>query len=297
MSDRNPDPPRLPRLRAILRRLAWAVAAGLLLAIWAVLIEPGWVVTREHQVAPAGWRGPPLRAALLADLHVGAPHVDLDALDDIVARTNAAKPDVVFLLGDYVIDGVIGGTKTPMPVIAARLQHLEAPLGVYAVLGNHDWWNDGAAIRAELERVGITVLDDEAVALPRRQGRPLWLVGLADAASRAPNPSAATERVPTDADVVAITHSPDVFPQVPTRVAATFAGHTHGGQIRLPFVGALVVPSEYGRRYQLGWIEEQGHGLFVSGGIGTSILPIRLGMRPGVDIVTLSAAGDDALPN
>src|SRR5258705_13852843 len=116
------------------------VAGGL--GLWTFCIEPASLSVVEHRLEADDW--PPalagLRIAVLADLHVGSPWNGLDKLARIVAETNAAGPDVVLLAGDYVIKGVIGGSFVTPEEIASRLRELRAPLGVYAVLGNHDWW-------------------------------------------------------------------------------------------------------------------------------------------------------------
>jgi predicted MPP superfamily phosphohydrolase len=128
--------------------------------------EPRRLVLREAHVALPGWpAGHPLRIAVLTDLHVGSPHNGLRRLSGIVARTNAMRPDLVAIPGDLVIQGVVGGRFVEPEAIAARLTALRAPLGVFAVLGNHDWWFDGPRVRRALGRVGIAVLEDSALAV------------------------------------------------------------------------------------------------------------------------------------
>lgn len=140
---------------------------------WAVLIEPGRLVVREIPLAIPRWPAAigPLRIAAISDVHTGAPHITFDKLREVVARTNAAHPDLVVLLGDYVIHGVVGGRFVPPEPTAAVLRDLRAPLGVFAVLGNHDWWYDGARVGRAFTDAGIPVLDDEAVAVPTRGER------------------------------------------------------------------------------------------------------------------------------
>ena len=137
-------------------------------------IEPGWVVTRETRVPIARWPEElgPLRIAALADLHTGAPHITVEKVREIVASVNAERPDLIVLLGDYVIHGVAGGRFVPIEQTAAALRDLRAPLGVFAVLGNHDWWYDGSRCGRALEAAGIHVLEDAAAAVTVR-GRPL----------------------------------------------------------------------------------------------------------------------------
>ena len=221
---------------------------------------------------------------------MGSPWNGLDNLDRVIARTNAAGPDLILLTGDYVITTVLGGTFVPPEAIANALRALRAPLGVYAVLGNHDCWLDAPRVRTAFERAGIPVLDDAAREID--PSRRLWLAGVGDFWEERHDVRAALADVPDDAIVLVFTHNPDVFPHVPDRVALTIAGHTHGGQVALPFVGRPVVPSQYGERYAIGHVVEDGRHLFVSPGIGTSIVAVRFRVPPEISVVTLRHAGD-----
>jgi len=157
---------------------------------------------------------------------------------------------------------------------------------VYAVLGNHDWWLDGPRVQAALESASIPVLEDRAVEI-RRGDCTFWLAGVSDYWEGAHDVGRALEEVPEDAAVLVLTHNPDVFPEVPARVTLTIAGHTHGGQVYFPILGRLVVPSRYGERYAIGPIREDGRQLFVSPGVGTSILPVRFLVPPEISLLTL----------
>lgn len=267
--------------------LALLVGAGALL-VYGTAIEPARLRVSERQLAPARWPAAlgGLRVAVLTDLHVGAPHIDLAALRAVVDATNDAAPDLVVVLGDLVIDGVVGGHFVAPEPIAAELARLRPAGSVFAVLGNHDWGFDGPRITAALEHAGITVLDDRAVRLERG----LWIAGISDLWTRAADVERALAAVDDDAPVLALTHNPDVFPSVPTRVSLTLAGHTHGGQIDVPVVGPPVVPSKFGQRYAAGHVIEQGRHLFVATGIGTSILPVRIAVVPTIDVLTLVAS-------
>jgi hypothetical protein len=264
------------------------VTAALALAVWSVGIEPGWVVTRETRVPVARWPSDlgPLRIAALADLHTGAPHITLDKLRDIVASVNAARPDLIVLLGDYVIHGVVGGRLVDIEPTAAVLRDLRAPLGAFAVLGNHDWWYDGPRTTRALEAAGIRVLDDAATSVTVG-GRPLWIAGVSDERVRAADVARALAAVPERAPVIVLTHNPDVFVRLPERALLTLAGHTHGGQVNLPILGRLIVPSRYGERFAIGHVHESGRDLFVSPGIGTSIIPVRFRVPPEISLVTV----------
>jgi predicted MPP superfamily phosphohydrolase len=173
-------------------------------------------------------------------------------------------------------------------VFASVLKDLRASLGVYSVLGNHDWWWDGPRVRRGLESNSIKVLDDEVVEVKTR-GRSVWLAGLADLWTRPQRISETIAKVPEGAPVIALTHNPDIFPRLPERVQLLVAGHTHGGQVRFPIFGTVISPSKVGDHYARGHIFENNHHLFVTTGIGTSILPLRFGVPPEIVLLTIKS--------
>ncbi len=255
--------------------------------LWAFWLEPGSLVVSEERLTIRWSTQRSLRVAILSDLHVGSPFNGIEKLRDIVERTNAARPDVVCILGDLVIHGVIGGRFVAPEDIATELTRLRAPAGVVAVLGNHDGWFDHDRVRAALERGGVRVIEDTATRLETPAG-PLWMAGISDLLTGRHDIAGALSTVKDDGvPVILLTHNPDVFPLVPGRVALTLAGHTHGGQVRLPFVGSLIVPSQFGQRFAAGHVVEGGRHLFVATGVGTSILPVRFRVPPAVTILTL----------
>jgi predicted MPP superfamily phosphohydrolase len=266
------------------------LAAGCL--AWGFWGEPRRLVVNRTEVALPGWpaRLSGLKLALLADLHVGSPHWDVEALARLVERTNQERPDLVLLAGDYQINEIPGGVWVDAEAIAARLAHLQAPLGVFAVLGNHDWWNDGERTRRAFSAVGITVLEESSVEVVH-QGTPFAIVGLADQLTRSSNP-AATFAKAKHLPSLLLVHEPDVFADFPglgVTPSLTLAGHTHGGQVWLPLLGRRVVPSRFGERYAYGHVVENGRHLFVSSGVGTSIMPVRFFVPPEIALLTLRA--------
>jgi predicted MPP superfamily phosphohydrolase len=275
------------------RGVALAAIVPLVLAIWGFGIEPAMLRVVERPVAVPGWAaGAPLRIALLADLHVGSPWNGPDRLREVVRRTGDAHPDLVLLLGDYVCRGTIGGRYVTPEIIEGIVHELKAPLGVYAVLGNHDLALNGRRITRALERAGIRVLSDRAVRLDPADGRhaAFWLAGVSDL-QRGPHDVRGTlAQVTDDAPVLLMTHNPDLFPEVPAPVSLTVAGHTHGGQVRIPLVGRPIVPSIYGERYAAGLVVEGGRRLFVATGIGTSILPVRFLVPPEITVLVIERA-------
>lgn len=275
------------RRRAI--AVLFLVVAGL--GAWAFWFEPASLRVRDATLELPRWPGAcaGLRVALLSDLHVGSPFNGTDKLKRIVAETNAAAPDLVLLAGDYVIQGVPLGTPVASEVIAAELGKLSAPMGVFAVLGNHDHWDDAPRIQREFEGHGIPVLEDRSLSVKRGDCE-LWIAGVSDWSTAPHDLRAALSGIPDGATILVLTHHPDLFPRVPARVALTVAGHTHGGQVRLPWLGRLVVPSAYGDRYAIGHVEENGRHLFVTPGLGTSILPVRFLVPPEISMLHLQPA-------
>ena len=276
------------------RTLASVVlAVGALLATWAFWVEPRSLRVETHVIRPRGWPATcdGLTVAVLSDLHVGAPGVGLEKLARIVEETNARRPDMVLLAGDYVIHGVVGGRFVEPEAIADGLSALHAPGGVYAVLGNHDNWLDGPRIARVFERAGIRVLEDRHATVEAGHCS-LSIIGLGDFTTTRHDLDAALRGVSRETANLLLTHDPDVFPEVPPVVHLAIAGHTHGGQVRLPLVGRPIVPSRYGERYAAGHVVEGGRDLFVTTGVGTSILPVRFRVPPAVSILTL-VAGED----
>jgi len=279
--------------------LAGLAAVGWSLGVWAFLVEPATLTVRHVTVESAAWSGPPLRIGVISDTHVAAPHTDVERVRRLVARMNSEHPDVVVLLGDYA-GGHEPATRRARPEQSEILQGVEAfaglrsPFGTYGVLGNHDSWFDDAAIAAALRRADVTVLDNTARSVAR-PGSGFWIGGLADMHSpREPPLVAATMEQVTDASpVILLTHWPDPFVEVPGRVALTLAGHTHCGQVNLPVLGRLVHASRMSERWPCGLYDEGGRRLFVTGGVGVSILPVRFRAPPEIVVVTLRAPALD----
>jgi predicted MPP superfamily phosphohydrolase len=194
---------------------------------------------------------------------------------------------------------------------AGALAGLKAPFGVHAILGNHDWWDDLNAQRTRrgpvlgrrmLERFGIPVYENDAIRLAKDR-HPFWLAGLGDQMAfitgrrkRAfrrfegvDDLDGTLAKVTDEAPVILLAHEPDVFPRVPDRVALTLSGHTHGGQVRLLGYSPMV-PSRYGNRYAYGHVVEDNRHLIVSGGLGCSILPVRIGCPPEIVVVDVGSA-------
>lgn len=252
-----------------------------------------------------------IRIVALADFHFGSPYLDAERLGRIIREATALRPDLIVLLGDYGASGmVVEAHRLAMKKLADELERLSAPLGVFAITGNHDWWDDPVAQRAgrgpvvaaqELSRVGIAVLENEAIRV-ERGGRAFWVAGLADQWALLGPPTRGvddlpllTSRLTDDAPAILLAHEPDIFPEVSERYALTLSGHTHGGQIRL-FGRTPIVPSKFGSRYVHGHIVEHGRHLIVSAGLGVSIAPLRIGVPPEIVVIELGALSSGANP-
>jgi len=281
-----------PWKRRILIALALLLLLALSCGIWATLIEPNQLNLRQESLQITGWpkEFSGLRVALIGDIHTGAPFVDDNKLRQIVDLTNQQQPDLIVLLGDYMSSDSWPNRRVEPEITANHLKELRSPLGVYAVLGNHDWGSKGEKVRRAFEEVGIRVLDDEVAEIKWRE-RSFWLAGFADAWTRRQHVNETIGKIPPGSTIIAITHSPDIFPNVPSTVSLLLAAHTHGGQVKIPFIGTPIVPSRFGKKYVAGHVQENGHHLFVTTGIGTSILPVRFRVPP--EIVILTIAGPD----
>lgn len=277
------------------KRFRLALITILLLGVgvagWAFFIEPNRLVTRHETLHINQWPSglSDLKIAVLSDIHAGGWAIDDRKLHLIVERTNQLEPDLVIIPGDFVHGDGRRDPDTVAPEVFARaLKGFRAPLGVYAVLGNHDWWYDGQRVRSALEANGIKVLEN-GVAKIETRGTSFWLAGLADLWTRPQHVPETIARVPEGETLIAVTHNPDIFPLLPQRVPLLIAGHTHGGQVRLPLIGSVVHVSKFDDRYEAGHVIENGNHLFVTTGIGTSIVPVRFGVPPEIVLVTLKS--------
>lgn len=233
---------------------------------------------RTAKLDLAGWPmgAPRLRILLLSDLHVAGPDMPPHRLAAILDRAAAERPDIVLIAGDLVSDKRLATRRYGLTEAVAPLKRLNPRLGIFAVLGNHDHWRDAGEARRALTEAGVRVLDNEAI-----QAGPLALGGLDDAFTGHDRLAATVESMRRlQGARVLLSHSPDPFAEVPSDIALTVAGHTHCGQIRLPLIGAISTMSRYGERYACGLVRETGKVLVVSAGLGTSIMPVRIGAPP-----------------
>jgi len=282
------------------------LAAAVICVAYSYFIEPNRLVVTREEIRIKDWDPAfdGLRIALISDIHGGSNGASAENIRRVVETTNAENPDLIVLLGDYVSQGATRQPsherplKMAMSEVADNLAGLQAKYGVFAVLGNHDGSYGDDEVAAELTRVGYRVLQNEIVVI-QQNGTPLRLFGLKDHLKLA-----SWERFdgmvrstiaanPKEGQILVLEHSPDIlyvlnyWKDLNPDLKLVLAGHTHGGQVRLPILGAPFVPSAVGQRYAKGHVEEEGIHMFVTSGVGTSILPFRFMVPPEVAIVTI----------
>jgi len=293
--------------RAFLKLFGGSVFGLMTLGGYAFGYEPVIRLDVTHYaLTPPGWApGLKLRIVALADFHACEPWMTAERIGSICARANQLGGDIIVLLGDYTSGTDLITGRVDHRAWAAQLATLKAPLGVHAILGNHDWWHDAAAQRSgrgptfshrALTSVGIEVYSNRSARL-EKDGRAFWLAGLEDQLAlrrsiRWKRPftqglhdlRGTLAQITDEAPVILLAHEPDVFPDVPSRVSLTLSGHTHGGQVRV-FGWSPYSPSRYGDRYVYGHIIEEERHIIVSGGLGCSIMPVRLGVPPEIVVI------------
>ena len=288
MSAKDAKPRR--RWRRWLLALAIIGAALLAKGYWNATRDP---VVRTATVEVDAWPNGqlPIRILLLSDTHVAGPDMPPERLARIVGDLNRLKPDLVLIAGDLVSEKRVATHIYTADEIVAPLGKLRAPLGVLVAPGNHDHWFEPDALRGALEKQGIRVLQNEAVKVG-----PLIVGGVDDDYSRhddVPGTLSAMNTLGPGVPII-LSHSPDIVPSVKRPMAAIFAGHTHCGQIRLPWIGALSYVSRYDDRFACGDIKDGNQRVFVGAGLGTSILPLRYGASPDVWLVKLTGRPNSA---
>ena len=304
--------------RAFLKGAAAFLASGAALGGYAFGIEPMRTVVTRYNVMPVGWPANlRLKIAILSDIHACEPWMTAARVRRIADQCNGLGADIILLLGDYVAGHHWVTNWVHSDDWSKALSGLRAPLGVHAILGNHDWWEDKTAqragrgpifARAALERHGIRVYENDVLRLVKGD-QSFWLAGLGDQIALLPGQKygrlrlqgvddlpATLAKITDAAPVILMAHEPDIFPRVPSRVGLTLSGHTHGGQVRM-FGYSPIVPSRYRNRYAYGHIVETGgpgdksapRHLVVSGGLGGSIMPVRFGVPPEIVEIEVGA--------
>lgn len=250
----------------------------IILFVWVFLIEPNLLVTKNVVVKNEALKG--VKIAIAGDFHL-AKH-DENRIKKAVKLLNETNSDLILLVGDYV-NGISEIQTLSFDKITSNLSRLKSKNGVYAVIGNHDIWLGQNKVKSALSKANINILDNENCKI-NINGKMITLAGTNDFTEDKADLVKTLKNA--EKPIILMTHNPDIFPFVPKDVDITISGHTHGGQIVLPFFGALVVPSGYGNRYASGFVVEDGRTIFITKGIGTSILPIRFNCTPEIVVIT-----------
>ena len=247
------------------------------LSYYCLFIEPENIKITNYTIPDDRLSG--LKIVFASDFHIKPRHEK--QLEKVVNLINSQEADIVLSAGDFVNGHTKKSTMSPSD-IAKSLGNVKSKYGFYATLGNHDGWYDSKIVAKELRTNGIKVLenDNEKIKINNKE---IYIAGLEDAMTGDPNIYLALEK--TKSPVIMLTHTPDMFPKVPYEVNLTLAGHTHGGQIRLPIIGPLFTASNYHDKYAKGLIEEDGRKMIVTTGVGTSILPIRFNCPPEIVVI------------
>lgn len=238
---------------------------------------------RRFAITAPGWRGPALRIAHVSDLHLNS-HLPLAYYEGALRRVAEAQPDLVFFTGDFV------SYAHHAELLPRVLPLARGRLGTFGILGNHDCWAGPGIVAEALRASGVTLLEDGGARVDAGDGASVLVAGCELPWSHRPwQPP-----VPADGELpLLLTHTPDnVYWLSRLGFAAIFAGHYHGGQICLPGIGSLVVPSRYGRRFDHGHFVIHGTHLFVTAGVGSAEPPVRLWCPPDVFLVDVVGAGD-----
>jgi hypothetical protein len=241
-----------------------------------------------------------LKIGLLTDFHASFIVSDklIKASADLVM---SERPDIIVLAGDFIsgstkfLSGSIGEFKPQyLERCAVALSHLKAPLGIYGVLGNHDFWSGSAAVGAICDtlskRVGVTWLRNTSVEL-NKAGAPFHLLGVDDYWESSCSLAAACKGINSDSIKILLSHNPDINDDISLsneRVDLVLSGHTHGGQVVVPFLGQPVMPSKFGQKYRHGLVREGERQTYVSRGVGCLLAPIRLNCMPEATVLTLT---------
>lgn len=284
MTPDKKNEPKSPARRRFLKVAATGLVAGIGTTAYAHDVEPNHPRVEEREIALAGWprAAAGMRIGQLSDFHCQDEH-SVARTRQAVQMMLAQKPDVVFLTGDYISHG-------PADYWARRCTDALAPLtgvpgGVFAILGNHDWWAPNTVAR-HLRRVGFQNLRNQSVPLPHAPG--VWIVGLDDRYVCVQDPKVALEGVPPDALKLLLVHEPDYADEAPAGFALQLSGHSHGGQIRLP--GLPLHCPKYGRRYPEGLQQGPHHPVYTSRGIGMMGPQMRFCCPPEVTILQMRPA-------
>jgi predicted MPP superfamily phosphohydrolase len=242
---------------------------GLLVILYSYFIETSWIETTNHQISLNSNSSKKIKVIQISDLHTtGLGQIEEKFLKII----NSLKPDYIFITGDIATPG---GTSAKYEDV---LKKIKAKRNVFYIPGNWEDWEPIPDLQNILKRNGIVDLTNKTIKLDEN----LWLVGFADAPTGSPDIKI-IENIPKNSKIISIFHSPIFFKEVSNLIDLAFVGHTHGGQIRLPFIGAIALPPG-SANFDQGWFRKNRAQMYVNRGIGTSIVPLRFMCRPEISV-------------
>ncbi len=286
--------PKIPWSKMVSRRTFLrrsAQVGGGLLAVGGMLGTYGLWETTQVQVdrqdiavpnLPTAFAGKTL--AVMTDIHLG-PFVGIDFVHTAIRLANDLKPDLIALVGDFVHRGK--QTEIQLPACLQALSELRAPLGVYAVPGNHDMANEGRLYHEAIVATPLIDLTNRSKEVSL-DGESLWMAGVDDLWHGRPSLPFALAGIRARSAVILLCHNPDFMEEVPdARVGLALCGHTHGGQIYLPGLGSPWIPSKYGEKYRHGLVQGPKSQVFVSRGLGEAGIPLRMNSLPEINLITL----------
>jgi uncharacterized protein len=241
-----------------------------------------------------------LRVLTISDIHTGSNYAPSERIEFMVEQANAQNADLIVLLGDYVSESrwdrealsqPEGSDRTelkiPVEEFSPILGRLQAKYGVYAIIGNHDWYHNEEKIARLLREAGITVLQNE-IATIEINDAPVHIWGIEDFWKNRAVPTEAYDELREKRNIIALTHNPDSLLHTPDGIAIMFAGHTHGGQLNWPIFGPKAVFND--PRFMDGHAVVDGKHVYVTSGVGTSVIPFRFRVPPEINVVTLMSA-------
>ena len=293
--------PRRGRLPRITRFIRFSMLVGLALALggfaYVVVIEPGNLRVISKEIWAKGL--PEFRIVQLSDLHYG-PWFSLDCMREVVKKTNALNPDIVIITGDFISD-----KERFAEPLGEVLAGLNPRIGTFGVLGNHDWWAGDEAVRQACSRHAIRLIDNSRIFITK-EGKVeeatthgLCLAGIGDLWTDEIKPELPLEGIGGEAiPTLLLSHNPDAAEELNVRdlpIIAMISGHTHGGQVHLPWLGRPIVPSDYGQKYAYGTIQTPHFPVHVTSGVGMAVLPVRLDVRPELVVFELGGGAGGGL--
>lgn len=286
------------------------MALGIILAFKAFWHEPRSLIIKEVKIESPHWHGKPIRIALIADIHADNYHMPLSRVKTIITKTSALNPDLVFIGGDYA-GGHFGQSHKPGTSLENRSDddnqlHRDlitafdplaknTPLGAIAIMGNHDCWWSCDETRKAFSQTKVVFLENRNHHI-QQLGWDFWVIGLEDDYSQHPDYGLQFSQIPSGADVLTLAHNPRLFylPEASMVFSSRskypniqFSGHSHGGQVRFPIIGAPVTSTPYTNETIDGYMFENSRTLIVTSGLGETGLPVRFGVPPEIMIVEL----------